>query len=236
MLSMSGAKPHVMPHQVVSCITNAILAFTGLYLWCVAPDASLDGSRELRTRAHSESSASLTALMCGFQLYGISIALVFEPSLRGKHGFEMLGHHVISLLLTVLGLAYTYLHFYAPFFMGAVELSSIPLGGVDCFKQFKQLRPRFPLVYEASRVAFSLSFIGVRVLYWPYISWAFWHDSLHEMRATDAAAIPSWVVLTFLLCNLLLTALQMYWGSIVIRALATTVRGALSSGVKERGA
>ena len=42
-------------------------------------------------------------------------------SLRGKHN-EMLAHHLAAFLLAVLGVAYTYLLYYAPFFMGVVEL------------------------------------------------------------------------------------------------------------------
>eukprot|EP00310_Coccolithus_braarudii_P017715 CAMPEP_0183360906 /NCGR_PEP_ID=MMETSP0164_2-20130417/56141_1 /TAXON_ID=221442 /ORGANISM="Coccolithus pelagicus ssp braarudi, Strain PLY182g" /LENGTH=171 /DNA_ID=CAMNT_0025535353 /DNA_START=353 /DNA_END=868 /DNA_ORIENTATION=+ len=164
--------------------------------------------------------------MIGFQLYELTCAILLEPSLRGQHN-EMLAHHVAALLLAVLGVAYTYLHYYAPFFMGAVEVSSVPLIGVDFFKEFKGLRKEYLILHELSRALFAVLFVLCRVAYWPFVTYHFWCDSMLELRAAWAGDIgpPIWVVLIFCASNLLLSALQFYWGSLVSKALVQKVLG-----------
>jgi len=159
-------------------------------------------------------------------MYELFCALFLEPSLRGRNN-EMLAHHIMAFTLSVLGMTYSYAYYYSPFFMGIIELSSVPLVTVDFFKDFKQLRPKYPLINEVGRTAFAILFVFFRILYWPIVTLQFWQDSMHELSdiAAGDSAIPLGCVLTFLVSNLLLTAMQAYWGSLVVKALAQKLLG-----------
>ena len=110
-------------------------------------------------------------------------------------------------------------------YMGVTEASSIALAFVDLFKQFPALRARFPAVHEASRAVFAVLFISIRAVFWPCVSYYFWLDSFDQLRSTDGSAAPAWVVYFFLVCNFLLTSLQLYWANLVVQGALKVARG-----------
>jgi len=209
-----SSKPHLAAHFPCVFIAFCSLNALGIQFWFISPDASLAATRATRTSTYSAEGELLTALMVGFQLYEISCC-VFEKKLRGDN-FEMIAHHFAALLLSVLGLEYVYLHYYAPFFFGLVELSSIPLSVMDLFKDFKPLQKVYPTLFELSRSIFAVIFLVVRVGYWPVVSYLFWCDSLDELAAGSQ---PKPLVYTFCVCNVVLTSLQLFWGWLVAKGL-----------------
>ncbi|CAN0438639.1 unnamed protein product, partial [Phaeothamnion confervicola] len=58
-------------------------------------------------------------------------------------------------------------HYYAIFFLGVSEFSSIPLVFVDVLKHFPDVAKQCgPLPTTALRMAFALLFLAIRVVYW----------------------------------------------------------------------
>ena len=151
------------------------------------------------------------------------LPLCLVQRLRGLH-YEMIGHHCITLLLSVLCYKYQAFHYWAPCFMGMAEFSSIPLAFIDFFKQFPQYRERFPTVNELSRNIFAVLFLTIRGCYWPYSSFWFWKQSL-QVLASGVTYTPLGVIYTFLVCNVMMTMLQWYWASLILTALYYLIIG-----------
>lgn len=148
----------------------------------------------------------LIAPMISYQFWNFLLCLfnadLFDPA--------MIGHHLVTGSLAYFGLA-PYLHGRASFFFGAAEWSNVPLTFVDIFKYFPDLKNRFPMVNEVSRVLFALFFIVLRLIIWPYISYDFWIGS-YDLLSTGKAH-SNFVVAFFLGANFFLTFLQFFWGS-----------------------
>jgi len=216
---MSTKEMHLAGHQAVSLVIFTIMAVLGTNGW-VNLDASYGDCFEKRTTGFCAASEVLIKLMAAFQTYEVLIAL-YVPKLRGP-GCQMLIHHVATLTLSVVGLGFQYTHFYALFFLGMVEISSVPLSVMDMFKFFPALAARHPVLAENTKVLFAVSFLPTRVLYFPYMSAGFWADAFIDL---SAGIVPVWVVMTFLVSNLILTGLQFYWGSLVIKGIIRKATG-----------
>ena len=124
----------------------------------------------------------------------------------------------------------------APIFLGAIELSSIPLQIVDLFHPkksphwYKFVNDKsstgfFPklcsVVNETSRNLFAILFLIVRGLYFPYV--------VATIAAPDFFAEGSLPSMVLLVMSILFTMLQMYWSTLVF----TQVKKALLGGKRD---
>ena len=218
-----AGKGHLAAHQVVSFVAFGVLAALGTYQW-LSMDSSWGGCFEDHMTGYCASSELLVKLMLGFQTYEVLIAL-YVPKLRGPGGQHLI-HHACVLLLAVLGIGYTYTYYYAGFFFGMVELSSVPLSLMDLFKYCPHLAAKFPTVAEKTKELFAGSFLLTRVVYFPYMSSGFWSDALEVLSSGGKRQIPVGVPLAFLASNVILTGLQFYWGSLVIKGIIRKLKGA----------
>jgi hypothetical protein len=148
----------------------------------------------------------LIAPMISYQFWNFLLCL-FNADLRDP---AMIGHHLVTGSLAYFGL-HPYLHGRGMFFFGFAEFTNVPLTFVDIFKYFPEMKERFSLVNEVSRVVFALSFIIIRLIMWPYVSYQFWIGS-YELLSTGTAH-STFVVSFFLISNIFLTGLQFLWGS-----------------------
>lgn len=161
---------HMASHCVVQLLGFLVLTCYGCSLW----DFGLASTRSGPIRPFDSDEYQLAQMMTGFQLYEFILS-VLVPRLRGKYN-ELLGHHACTCMLAGLAAKSHFLLFYAPFFMGVSELSSLPLAVMDTFKNFPQLAPRYPALNERSRELFAASFLLLRNVYWPYVNLYFWYD------------------------------------------------------------
>mgnify|MGYP006141513543 CR=1 FL=1 len=113
----------------------------------------------------------------------------------------------------------------APIFLGAIELSSIPLQVVDFFHPKKNFHwykyassstassPFFQKACsnanEVSRILFAVLFLAVRALYFPYVAVTIAIPDFYK-----EGSLPSTILL--IMC-ILFSLLQMYWGYLVIQ-------------------
>ena len=88
----------------------------------------------------------------------------------------MIGHHFFTGSLGYLGL-YPYLHYKGLFFFGVGECTNIPLTIYDVFKRFPDLAEKYPTLNQATQAIFAVSFIAIRLIAWPIISYDFWIGS-----------------------------------------------------------
>ena len=87
----------------------------------------------------------------------------------------------------------------------------IPLTLVDIFKYFPDLKEKMSWLNELSRYTFALSFLIIRLIIWPYISYDFIRGSVDLLQSGRAHS--KFAVGFFLFANVFLTGLQFFWGT-----------------------
>jgi hypothetical protein len=122
----------------------------------------------------------------------------------------MIGHHLVTGSLAYFGLA-PYLHYHGLFFFGFAEVTNIPLTFVDIFKYMPELKEKIPIFNEVCRITFAVSFIIIRLIIWPFISFDFVKGSIALLQSGKAHS--NFVVGFFVFANVFLTGLQFFWGS-----------------------
>jgi len=219
MLEPLGQKPMMAAHFLPQLVCFVLAAYWGGGDW-VTTMPPMPAPRDMGL--YLPQGERISCLMIGFQLYEL-VACIPCPRLRGPIN-ELLGHHLIVLLLSFLCYYGQAFHWYAPAFMGMAEISSIPLSFVDLFKQFPALREPLSVTNEAVRTVFAILFLIFRGFYWPFCSIWFWGDTL-AMLASPTPAVGTPVIAVFLVCNVLMTFLQWYWASLIVKALVQMAKG-----------
>jgi len=112
-----------------------------------------------------------------------------------------------------------FLHAYAPFFLGHVEISTAllcVLGLFDDNHGVAGLGDMFPKTKVVMGVLFACGFIPLRCVIWPYMSYFVWQDLLEVWKLGPHS---EGVILFFLVGNIILTGMQFFWlGEIVLTA------------------
>ena len=152
-----------------------------------------------------------------YQLWNVAVSLRLPPLRKA----ENLLHHGLAALAAALALL-PYGHYYAPFFVGLSEVTGAFLFAVDLFKLLPPLREAYPAANLAARALFALAHLVVRVGYWPVVAWGMLRDNVRVVAAGDVR----WPLVTG--CNIggnvVLTALQLYWGVLIVRMALRTLR------------
>ncbi|KAL7561543.1 hypothetical protein ACA910_007004 [Epithemia clementina (nom. ined.)] len=160
----------------------------------------------------------LSALQTGWQLWAIPIGLwhVHEST-------AMLWHHVAVICVTSMsGWCTVGFRYFTPYFYGVIELSTLLLIVMNAFKDRPVWRATHPTTYQALRVSFALVFGCVRVVHWMPL--------LLELGVYMVAHLrthPYWLgrlyYATNLAASLLLTALQLFWATLIVQGLLKMV-------------
>lgn len=147
--------------------------------------------------------------MFAYQLWNI-IAIFFVSDL---FGYVMLGHHSFALVLSIF-LTLPYSQWYAPFFLGIIELTNIPLTFVDIFRMFPEFEENSVgrALNSISKFLFTFSFFLIRLIIWPYQIYLLLKSLFNDIRYPTVLGVGLAMVLA-------LTGLQYYWGYRIIRFL-----------------
>ena len=162
------------------------------------------------------------------------------PALREV---PMILHHIgmfvtAAISMGILSNGVPIFAYYAPFYFGIVEISSIPLIIVDIFhpkhkawNMYLNSNERSGWIMklnDTARPLFALLFILVRMVAFPYISiMGVLRDALHvtslplEQR-NDVPNLPLYII-AFL--NVAFSCLQFYWGTLLIRQIIKLLKG-----------
>merc|ERR1719174_2902381 len=89
----------------------------------------------------------------------------------------------------------------------------------------KDLTAHFPKTNEACRICFAVSFLAIRCVYWPFVTVDFWVNSLHS-----GAPVPLLIFWYFV--NIFLTALQYFWGFLVLKGIIKMAKGKPAPGTE----
>jgi len=237
--------PSHTAHQALALPLMTIISFRGSLSWFLSAHAETPEDRI--TVVFSEG-VQLAHICFGFLLYwDIPVGLA-TPALRDP---LMLVHHVGMLFISAVVMGNICVRneprgsYYANFFLGVVETSTIPLVFVDVFHpkhkhwfQYMQtlVEQRNPIgetlhsINEFSRILFAVLFLILRFCYFPYVAITtcladFWEAANQE---SDPA-----LYYVFVAC-LLFTGLQMYWGLLILRQIAKLGKGGEGKDEKEK--
>ena len=133
-----------------------------------------------------------------------------------------------TLALGVWSGGHALLGYYAAYYFGVIEVSSIPLIFVDLFhpkrrawyQYLKNAPPTLHSINEFNRVCFALLFLLVRAISFPYVSFVSVIPDIVKVAALpleerrQVSVVPLYAMATL---NLFFSCLQFYWGTLVLR-------------------
>ncbi len=94
---------------------------------------------------------------------------------------------------------------------------------MDIYSEFPPLKR--DRINQIARVSFAISFFIVRVFWWGWVNYAFWHDVVWALREPTSPSYGVYITGTmFLIGNAFLTCLQLKWGWTIASAIADAVR------------
>ena len=151
----------------------------------------------------------VTPMLC-YQLWNL-VACLLHNEYRDLAG---IGHHIVTSGLAYMGF-HPYAQYYALFYFGVAELTTIPLNAVTIFKHLPHLSTQYPFLYQLARNSFVVSYFIVRIFWWPVVSYELFFGCIDLL--TNNKAHSTFVVCYFLFANMFLTGLQFYWGYLIVR-------------------
>lgn len=162
-------KPGFLAHQIIALPMMIIVAIIGTRAWFT--DSGL-ATAEARIYDRAPAAETLCAILLG-ELVLWDIPLTLLPSI---YSHASMGHHIGLAALAAICLS-PYMQFYAPFFAGVIEISSVPLQVVDFFhpKNYADLLSAHPLLHTLNAIArasFILSFVALRTIWFPIVMFA----------------------------------------------------------------
>mmetsp|Transcript_169 Transcript_169/g.139 ORF Transcript_169/g.139 Transcript_169/m.139 type:complete len:270 (+) Transcript_169:200-1009(+) len=159
----------------------------------------------------------LAQITFAYEIYNTLSALIIPEYRTG----EFLGHHILTMIIAKFAQTQGP-DFYGFFYLGIASLSSLFMVFVDIFRYGPNiLRDTFPILNKIVQVLFAVSFITVRAVTWPFVSLAFWYDTIEIIRHPPDNGGP-WKPYLFmlLLSNTFLGALQIMWAKRICKHLA----------------
>eukprot|EP00227_Mantoniella_beaufortii_P021222 CAMPEP_0197581964 /NCGR_PEP_ID=MMETSP1326-20131121/5320_1 /TAXON_ID=1155430 /ORGANISM="Genus nov. species nov., Strain RCC2288" /LENGTH=275 /DNA_ID=CAMNT_0043145955 /DNA_START=89 /DNA_END=916 /DNA_ORIENTATION=- len=206
--------------ELVAAVPLAYCGFVGADAWLYRLDDFTDSAQRL----YGTSPHAVRILQCNFsfQAWDFFISF-FHKELRSP---EMLAHHSLAAMLCYWALTMPYMHYYAVYFMGVVEISSVPLVLVDICKYYPELQRRFPALDLGAKVAFGLLFLALRDVFWVLTAVYVWRDGIGILRAGDfPPGYPGWVTASVLICNTFFSALQLWWTKRLFEGIVDVLGG-----------
>ena len=165
--------------------------------------------------------------------WDVPVALL-TPALRQS---QMILHHIGMITLAALSMGICsngvrLFGYYIPFYFGFIEISSLPLTVVDLFHPrhkawnayiTSEERPKWLMtVNKRCRLIFAILFMLIRTFAFPYVSMmGVLTDVRHltSLPLDQRKGIPNFPLVVMSVLNLLFSALQLYWGSLILPQL-----------------
>lgn len=201
----SCSRPDLFAFQFTAEVMQVFMGVTGFLAWrkrklIKTPEARLFGFLEAADR--------LNAGILVFQVWDF----IFSCFIPEHATAVFLTHHVLAALTAYFSLEYQLVHYYAIFFGGCSEISSIFLVFCDFDVYFpaEHHGNAWKLFIIFNQAMFTLLFLGYRVIGWWVVSYQLWKD----VFTVNKELLPrgkSWFLNIFLAMDLILGLLQLYW-------------------------
>lgn len=134
-----------------------------------------------------------------------------------------LAHHAVTMGISYLCITGPVFQYYAVYFLGCSEVSTVPLTIVDIFAKFPRYQERCAWLNTVSRLLFAVLFLISRVIYFPVLDYYFW---THSYQLHQGGVIRQYgPVAFFLIANVFMTGLQFFWGGKMLGFISNTIAG-----------
>ena len=224
-----SSMPAFTAHQIVVVPVLLFLSAEGLREWYLqdVPAAAVDRLLDMRN-------GHLFEFVLGMMIFWDIPTGLLTPAL---FDLPMVLHHLGMCATAAIAMGalsgaqhQPVMGYYAPFFFGMIELSSIPLIIVDLFhpkhKEWhayltSDSAPTWVGKFnEMARILFAVSFFLMRTLWFPYVTFTGVIPDVLEVAAMapeerdNISLAPLYTIATL---NILFSALQFYWGLLLMR-------------------
>jgi len=210
--------PSYTAHQVIVLPLMINLVLHGTAEWFFSNEKQHDSTAEQRIVQGS----CFSDLIVGIMVWDIPVTLL-TPQLRN---LPMMLHHVAMLVTASLSLGVWsdgkgLFGYYAPFFFGISEISTLPLVVMDLMTYKGLASPAWlgPL--------FAFLFLTVRAIYFPYVSVT---RVLPDIKEVTSKGIYPKALHAMAVLNVLFTLLQLYWGALVVQELVKLATSGTTTG------
>jgi TLC domain len=201
--------------QVASGVMQLYTGITGFWTWHVTRRVvtNLPNTPEGRLFGYLEEADQLNAAIFVYQTFDF-----FASWMVPEHATPVfLTHHVLAAFTAWMSLEFQMVHYYAIFFGGCSEISTIFLVLCDFDVYFPARHgSAWGNVILFCQVSFTLTFLYYRIVGWWQVSVQLWSDVLTvgvmRKRAIDSYRPgKAWFLYGFLAMDLALGLLQVYW-------------------------
>jgi hypothetical protein len=207
-------KPQAAAQKIIEFVSFVVLACTGSYMWWFDAAFVEDFAGD-KVFGGYDLSRNFVIYMVGFQFWD------FTSSVVCGYAYMHIIHHFsvfVLCLIVLMNGPNGFLLYYAPFFLGVTEISSVPLAVVDVFRTSKPLAKSYAGLNELSRSLFAVTFLAFRGVYWPVVV-------LDFFRETWASEASAGLLATWYIACIGLTGLQYYWAFLIIKGAVKMAQG-----------
>lgn len=204
--------------QVGSGFAICFCGVLGFQAWHISRRAhtALPQTPQGRLFGFLQESETLCAVNFTFQVWDFMISLIIPE----HSGVLMLCHHVMAATVCCMALQHQVLHYYAVFFLGVTEFSSMFLLVVDLAKYFPPTEGTiYDTIVGVCGPLFAVAFTIYRVYLWWKVSFLLWNDCYQVVTSGISNKLrpgKNYVLYTFLVLNVPLSFLQLYWFTIIL--------------------
>lgn len=217
--SVICSRSDLVAFQITCGFALTACGLYGVYIWHIQKTAHtvIPQTPQGRIFGYLPQAELLAAICFAFQVFDFAVSLAI-PEYRTP---IMLTHHVMAATVSWCAVQFEYLHYYGVFFVGLTEVSSIFLVVVDLAQYFPPEKgSAFDLlVGVVCGPLFAICFVYYRVFLWWPISWRLFRDAWVVMKSGQVSELrpgKEWVLVLFLIMNLPLGILQLYWLTIIL--------------------
>lgn len=214
--------------QMASVVYMYTAGLMGLYHWYFTrqPHRLLPATPQGRLLGYLPSSERLSTVALAYQTFDFLVSLTIPEHCTPI----MMTHHFLAAAVAYCSIRYQFLHYYGYFFLGLSEVSTFFLVWMDLANYFPAPDgSTFAMLLETvAGPGFVVTFIGYRVLQWWPVSLQLFRDARAVVSSGTLDLLrpgQSWVLYVFLLSNLPLGLLQLYWLTIILGEVQETLSG-----------
>lgn len=234
-------------HQVVAFPLMIILTYYGFKDWFFDPNKESFSTSTPIDRIFGESNPNDVPLSIGsgaILLWDIPIGFI-SPPLRDP---IMYAHHIgmflVASIMSGLFCKWENMigYYYASYYFGVIELSSVFLSYVDIFHPkykhyYKWLNAKHTdersimlqnilnSINEVARLLFAATFLIFRGLYFPYVTFRYAIPDLLVAYETPPDGVPLWTGNFLIVMMGLFAVLQAYWGLLISKQVVKVLGG-----------
>lgn len=208
------SRPDLFAAQFASGMMQLYMGGTGLMAWHISKcvTKNLPQTPEGRLFGYLEEADKLLVGIFVYQTYDFFKSLMVPE----HNSIIFLFHHAVAAFTAFMALEYQMVHYYAVFFGGCSEISTIflVLCDFDTYFPVQDRGSTWGMVITLCQACFFFCFLYYRIIAWWQVSFTLWSDVLTVAKKgtiNDYRPGTGWFLYWFLVSDILLGSLQLYW-------------------------